>query len=327
MTAWLVLAVGDERQHGGNDGYDDNPRTHYSWDSTVPNHGKIAVGDVIALWDKKELIGVSVIHAIDTAVEQKTVYFCPECRKADFKRRTRLTPACRCNKCGALFDEPGSKVKTVTTYRSRHGRTWIDGRGLLTGRQLRALCDSPDSQLSMRSARWEKLRDALLATEGADQVSTLAGRERLPIPGGHRTVQTKARIGQPQFRERLLQEQGELCAITGPAPACVLEAAHLYSYADSGEHHDFGGLLLRRDIHRLFDLGHLAIDPATGLLDAADSLDAYPDYVRLHGQKPAYELQVGHRVWLAEHWYSHRSASIPAPRAVADSEAVNSARS
>ncbi|MFB6831393.1 HNH endonuclease [Streptomyces hydrogenans] len=314
-TVWLVLAVGDERQHGGNDGYDDNPRTHYSWDSTVPNHGKLAVGDVIALWDKKELIGVSVIHGIDTAIEQKTVYFCPECKKADFKRRTRLTPACRCNKCGALFDEPGSKVKTVTTYRSRHGRTWIDGRGLLTGRQLRALCDSPDSQLSMRPARWEKLRDALLATEGADQVGTLARRERLPIPGGHRTVKTRARIGQPQFRERLLREQGEMCAVTGPAPACVLEAAHLYSYADSGEHHDFGGLLLRRDIHRLFDLGHLAIDPSTGLLDADSSLDAYLDYARLHGQKPAYELQEGHRAWLAEHWHNHRSISLPAPRA------------
>ncbi|MFF5424729.1 MULTISPECIES: HNH endonuclease [unclassified Streptomyces] len=319
-TAWLVLAVGDERQHGGNDGYDDNPRTHYSWDSTVPNHGKLAVGDVIALWDKKELIGVSVIHAIDTAVEQKTVYFCPACKKADFKRRTRLTPACRCNKCGALFDDPGSKVRTVTTYRSRHGRTWIEGRGLLTGRQLRALCDSPDSQLSMRPARWEKLRDALLATEGADQVATLAGRERLPIPGGHRTVKTRARIGQPQFRERLLREQGEMCAVTGPAPACVLEAAHLYSYADSGEHHDFGGLLLRRDIHRLFDLGHLAIDPATGLLDADSSLDAYPDYARLHGQKPAYELQEGHRVWLAEHWHNHRATGLPSPRAAADVE-------
>ncbi|MFE0643264.1 HNH endonuclease [Streptomyces sp. NPDC058877] len=319
-TAWLVLAVGDERQHGGNDGYDDNPRTHYSWDSTVPNHGRIAVGDVIALWDKKELIGVSVIHGIDTAVEQKTVYFCPECQKADFKRRTRLTPACRCNQCGALFEEPGHKVKTVTTYRSRHGRTWIEGSGLLNGAQLRALCNSPRSQLSLRPARWEKLRDALLATEGADQVGTLAGRERLPIPGGHRTVQTRARIGQPQFRERLLQEQGEMCAITGPAPACVLEAAHLYSYADSGEHHDFGGLLLRRDIHRLFDLGHLAIDPATGLLDTDSNLDGYPDYARLHGQRPAYKLREGHRVWLAKHWHEHRSPRLPAPRAATISE-------
>ncbi|WP_421109734.1 HNH endonuclease [Streptomyces sp. NEAU-S77] len=306
-TAWLVLAVGDARQHGGNDGYDDNPREHYSWDSTVPNHGRMAVGDVIALWDKKDLIGVSVIHAIDTGTAQKTVYFCPECKKADFKRRSRLKPACRCNQCGAMFETPGEKVKTVTTYRSRHGRTWLDGRGLLTGRQLRGLCDSPGSQLSMRPARWEKLRDALLATEKADQVTDLAGRERLPIPGGHKTAKVRVRVGQGEFRSRLLLKQGEQCAVTGPAPACVLEAAHLYSYAESGEHHDFGGLLLRRDIHRLFDLGHITVDPATDMLDVDSSLDEYPLYADLHGKPLALELRDEHRVWLAAHWHTHRT--------------------
>jgi N-acyl homoserine lactone hydrolase len=40
-----------------------------------------------------------------------------------------------------------------------------------------------------------------------------------------------------------------------------LEAAHLYSYAASGVHHLDGGLLMRRDVHRLFDLGHHAVRP------------------------------------------------------------------
>ncbi|WP_328735454.1 HNH endonuclease [Streptomyces bobili] len=309
-TAWLVLAVGDARQHGGNDGYDDNPREHYSWDSTVPNHGHLAVGDVIALWDKKELIGVSVIHGIDTATEQKTVYFCPQCKKADFKRRSRLTPACRCNQCGALFDTPGQKVKQVTTYRSRHGRTWIDGRGLLSGAQLRALCDSPNSQLSMRPARWEKLRDALLATEQADAVADLSKPyKRVVIPGGHRFAKVRARVGQAAFRAALLRDQGEVCAISGPAPADVLEAAHLYSYAESGEHHDFGGLLLRRDLHRLFDNGRIAVDPETDLLDTDPGLDAYPAYAELHGKPLAFSLRSEHRVWLAAHWNTHRAGA------------------
>lgn len=41
--AWLCLAVSGRRQHGGNDGYDDNPSSHYSWDSTVPNHAARAM--------------------------------------------------------------------------------------------------------------------------------------------------------------------------------------------------------------------------------------------------------------------------------------------
>ena len=41
MTAWLALTVGEDRQHGGNDGYDDSPSSHYSWDETVPNHAAV----------------------------------------------------------------------------------------------------------------------------------------------------------------------------------------------------------------------------------------------------------------------------------------------
>ena len=45
LHAWLVLAVGDDRQHGGNEGYDAGPAVHYSWDSTVPNHEAVAGGE------------------------------------------------------------------------------------------------------------------------------------------------------------------------------------------------------------------------------------------------------------------------------------------
>ncbi|MGA5019901.1 HNH endonuclease [Streptomyces griseoincarnatus] len=312
-TGWLMLAVGDKRQHGGNDGYDDNPRYHYSWDSTVPNHARVAVGDVIALWDKKELIGVSVIHGIDTGTATKTLYFCPECKRADFKRRSRLTPACRCNQCGALFDTPGRKTKTVTTYRSRHGISWIHGHGqtLLTGAELRALCDSPDSQLSMRPFRWEKLRDALFEVIGEELPLELGEDEEepTPIPGGHKVARVRVRLGQDTFRKRLLREQGEQCAMTGAAPAAVLEAAHLYSYAETGEHHDYGGLLLRRDIHKLFDNGQITVDPASDLIDVDPSLRVYPLYGQLHGQPLAVQLRPEHRVWLQAHWLSKRTSA------------------
>ncbi|MFF4727631.1 HNH endonuclease [Streptomyces mirabilis] len=306
-TAWLVLALGDNREHGGNDGYDDNPAEHYSWDSTVQNHARLAAGDVIALWDRKQLVGVSVIEAIDIGTAEKTVYFCPQCGKADIKRRQRQKPAYRCGSCSAVFDTTARRTKAVTTYRSRHGKVWFDGLGLLSGAELRALCDAPKSQLSMRPARWEKLRDALLATGKADAVSGLTGGKRVPIPGGHRFAKVRCRIGQDAFRRELLEEQGELCAISGPAPADVLEAAHLYSYAESGEHHDFGGLLLRRDLHRLFDTGRIAVDPATDLLDVDSGLDAYPLYQSLHGQPLALSLRSEHRLWLAAHWNSHRA--------------------
>lgn len=54
MRAWLLFAAGDDRQHGGNDGYDDQPDSYYSWDSTVPNHAALQAGDVVVLWDGRE---------------------------------------------------------------------------------------------------------------------------------------------------------------------------------------------------------------------------------------------------------------------------------
>ncbi|MFH8665282.1 HNH endonuclease [Streptomyces anulatus] len=331
-TAWLVLAVGDEdRQHGGNDGYDDDPSQHYSWDDTVPNHARIAVGDVIALWDKKQLLGLGVISGVETGSEIKTLYFCPECKKADFKRRKRLKPTWRCNKCPAMFEEPGSKQKRVVTYRSRHGEVWMDGRGLLDGKQLRALCDSPDSQLSMRPARWEKLRDALLALDGVDfsdlgldddenegdRGNPAGGRERRKIEGGHRISKVRARVGQGPFRQQLLDDYGQVCAFTGPAPTGALQAAHLYSYADEEEHHEWGGLLLRNDVHSLFDRGQIGVNPGTGCIEVDDELLGYPAYAELHGRVPQVSLRPEHQVWLAAHWRQHWTArvTVPASRA------------
>lgn len=339
-TAWLVLAVGDEdRQHGGNDGYDDDPSQHYSWDDTVPNHGRIAVGDVIALWDKRQLLGLGVIAEIETGSETKTLYFCPECKKADFKRRKRLKPTWRCNKCPAQFDVPGSKTRQVVTYRSRHGDTWMDGRGLLNGKQLRALCDSPDSQLSLRPARWEKLRDALLAFEGVDfsdlesaddanqegpSESPADGRERRKIAGGHRMANVRTRVGQGPFRQQLLDDYGQVCAFTGPTPAGALQAAHLYSYAKEDVHHDWGGLLLRNDVHSLFDRGQIGVNPDTGRIEVDEELLGYPIYAQLHGKEPLVRLRPEHEVWLAAHWRKYRPtcATVPASRVSVDTGVV-----
>ncbi|WP_327171912.1 HNH endonuclease [Streptomyces sp. NBC_01336] len=307
-TAWLVLAVGDNRKHGGNGGYDDLPSEHYSWDSSVPHHSEIAVGDVIAVWDKVTLLGTSVIESIQTGQAVKDVFRCPSCGKSDFQPRKTKRPKYVCLKCEAAFDVPVSATKPVTTYRSRHGAAWVDMPGVLSGAELRALCDKPRTQHSLRSMRWERLSEAIQAT-GATTTVTIAEQAQRAIAGGHRQTTVRARIGQAPFRRQLLETHGELCAFTGPAPAAVLEAAHLYSYADTGEHHSEGGLLLRRDVHRLFDLGLIACDPLTKTLDVASALVSYQDYFKLHGQPMKLQPSRGHLRWLSKHWDMHRSAT------------------
>ena len=304
-NAWLLRTVGDDRQHGGNEGYDDDPAVTYRWDSTVAHHADLAEGDAIVLWDKKASIGAAVIESISSRSGSKVLHKCPHCGKAGIKARKTQTPKYKCYKCKGVFDQPSSKRVSVTRYETRHNPSWVDLTGVLTAAQLRRLCKDPKSQQSMRPLRWDKLQAAMLAAGQQPIVTTLtasAGR----IAGGHQQRTVRVRIGQRQFREALIKKYGPTCAFTGVGPLATLEAGHLYSYAKAGEHHDDGGLLLRRDVHRLFDLGFLAVEPVSATLDVHPSLAAYPTYGQLHGQGLHVQLSKRQLAWVQDHWTMHR---------------------
>jgi ribosomal protein L37AE/L43A len=309
-VGWLVLAVGDDRQHGGNDGYDDDPAVHYSWDSTVHNHSRLRKGDPIVLWDKAQLIGASVIQDITVQAGIKSLRKCPKCGRAGIKARKDLSPKYKCYKCKAKFEKAAEQRVKLTTYRSRHDLGWVDLSGCLSGEQLRALCEQPRSQLSLRQLRWADFRVAVQSAP-TGQILTVLDSAAAQIAGGHKGSSVRVRIGQSAFRTLLLQRQGSNCAFTGAAPAAALEACHLYSYANVGEHHEHGGLLIRRDLHRLFDLGYICVNPETWQVDVGPATSVYPEYARLSGQPLKAELAAGHRRWLRQHWSEHRVAIPP----------------
>jgi hypothetical protein len=68
------------------------------------------------------------------------------------------------------------------------------------------------------------------------------------------------RQGQQEFRRRLLAAYRGQCAVTGCKEEGTLQAAHIRPVSSNGDHHISNGLLLRADIHNLFDLGLIAID-------------------------------------------------------------------
>lgn len=69
------------------------------------------------------------------------------------------------------------------------------------------------------------------------------------------------RRGQGAFRNKLFAAYGRQCAVTGCSVEDLLEAAHIVPYKGSQTNHPQNGLLLRTDIHTLFDCGLIAIDP------------------------------------------------------------------
>lgn len=71
----------------------------------------------------------------------------------------------------------------------------------------------------------------------------------------------KPRLGQGAFRVLVTDAYQRACAITEEHSLPALEAAHIKPYNESGPHAVNNGLLLRSDLHRLFDRGYITITP------------------------------------------------------------------
>jgi len=69
----------------------------------------------------------------------------------------------------------------------------------------------------------------------------------------------RPRLGQGAFRLTVTDAYERRCAVSGEKTLPILDAAHIRSYREGGEHDPANGLLLRADIHRLFDLGYVTI--------------------------------------------------------------------
>ncbi len=94
----------------------------------------------------------------------------------------------------------------------------------------------------------------------------------------------RVRRGQTAFRAALLTAYGQRCAITGCGIEDVLEAAHIHPYSGKLTNHVSNGLLLRADIHTLFDCWLIAVDPTSRTVVVADALDG-SSYAKLAGRK------------------------------------------
>lgn len=80
------------------------------------------------------------------------------------------------------------------------------------------------------------------------------------------------RLGQRKFREALVVAYDGTCAISGSTEVSALQAAHISPYNGSKTNSVQNGLLLRADIHNLFDLGLISINPETFTIMVSDRI-------------------------------------------------------
>jgi predicted restriction endonuclease len=111
-----------------------------------------------------------------------------------------------------------------------------------------------------------------LATQSNVKLDKAFSLENIEDKRKRTTASIVQRSGQSKFRQSLLEAYNGRCAITGCDVEEALDAAHIHPYSGSESDRVSNGLLLRADLHKLFDCYLLAIDPTTMEVHIAPSL-------------------------------------------------------
>jgi hypothetical protein len=166
--------------------------------------------------------------------------------------------------CASSVAEYRSLVGEVVVYPSTyHGKVSAENelRYVVNSRRWLAIVQAEDSQ---------------------------SGKEFVPDPSRDERVKTLREIilrqGQQKFRRDLLEAYEAKCALSGCPITALLDAAHITPHLGRYTNQTPNGILLRTDLHTLWDLSMLAIEPTTMRIHVAMSVRSQDErYAALHG--------------------------------------------
>lgn len=313
---WLFRALPDEDNRRAASGltYDDELESHYSYTDRVINHKQVKPGDLVLLRDNQVLLGAAVIESLRVTAYRHEKLCCTRCGSSKLTlRKTHQDWRCDgpCLKRDGLtaaersLKNPVVQFEDGTLYTAEFGDTWSDLAGALVASEMPKLSDRWNRQNSIVELNPMKVLHFLdsLRFSLRNQISVLEEAGVQGAQGGFTERLVRARRGQTQFRAQLVQKFGAKCAFTGPCYLAALDAAHLYSYADVGEHKAGGGLLMRSDVHRLYDRGLMAITPKKRVAMHEDLLSS--QYAKLQNQKLQVPVGREEEMLLAQHYEKH----------------------
>lgn len=130
-------------------------------------------------------------------------------------------------------------------------------------------------------------RECLSRAGSSEVIREKAQRPILPADRYGEPVLVKPRLGQGIFRLAVTDAYGRACAVTSEHSLPALEAAHIQPYGEGGAHEIPNGLLLRSDIHKLFDKGYVGVTHDFRFVVSKGLKDDFANgrsYYPLHGQ-------------------------------------------
>jgi HNH endonuclease len=134
---------------------------------------------------------------------------------------------------------------------------WIPSKRYMQGPIVfgKGFFDTPEAE-----GLWREVTERLVTSESIKTIgpATIAAQETARYSN---PILVAPRLGQGSFRALVTDAYSYRCAISKERTLPVLQAAHIRPYAEGGTHELSNGLLLRSDLHTLFDQHYLTIDP------------------------------------------------------------------
>ena len=164
-----------------------------------------------------------------------------------------------------------------------------------------AMCKTAEKLLKETA---ESLPDSMIIKSiRSKKESKNAGVETPEEKKRHATIcEVLNRPDQAPFREKILKKYNGTCVVTDCTIKSALDAAHIKSVADGGDYTLNNGLLLRADLHRLFDANLMAIDPETSKVHFKDKSEHYNKY-----DQKTVDISKASRENLTAHWHKFQT--------------------
>lgn len=138
-----------------------------------------------------------------------------------------------------------------------------------------------DSDTPIGKALFNAVDERIRKSYGHDNAQLIHGaREGLTL--------ATYRIGQGTFRVMVTEAYHRRCAVSGEKTLPVLDAAHIVPFSEEGSYSVQNGLLLRKDIHTLYDKGYLTVTPSYHVEVSPRLKEDYGNgkiYYAYHGQE------------------------------------------
>lgn len=167
-----------------------------------------------------------------------------------------------------------------------------------------------DTETQTGNELWDKINNVLqkyLQPFPSAQNNLFSSNES-EWPGYGKSILQKARLGQGAFRVLVTDAYNRRCSISGEKTLPVLDAAHIKPFNEQGPHHISNGILLRSDMHKLFDCGYITItnDYKVEVSKAIkEEFENGKEYYQYHGKElmylPSREIDKPHQQYIEWH--------------------------